>query len=133
MRLGNITIGLGLIYALSGSLLFFFFGDRIVSAYTTDPEARETGSRLIRIAAAFQFGDALQVILAGCLRGLGETRTQAVMNAIGHWGIGIPLGLYFGFHQGLGIEGLWLGLSAGLFSVAGLLLIRYRQHSRKLV
>jgi len=90
------------------------------------------GSRLLLITALFQFGDALQVILSGCLRGLGETRVQAGMNAIGHGVIGVPLGLILCFHLDLGIEGLWIGLSAGLFSVAALLGSRYRKRRQAL-
>ncbi len=125
VRRGRHTLLLGLAYATCGSLFFFFFRDPLVALYTTDEATRSIGVQLILIAGFFQFGDALQVILAGCLRGLGETKTQAIMNAIGHWGLGIPLGLYLGFWKNRGVEGFWIGLSIGLFTVAGLLLHRY--------
>jgi MATE family multidrug resistance protein len=125
IRRGRHTLLLGLAYASCGSILFFLLREPLVSLYTTDAATRRIGIQLILIAGFFQFGDALQVILAGCLRGLGETKTQAAMNALGHWGLGIPLGLYLGFWRGLGIEGFWIGLCLGLFSVAALLLHRY--------
>jgi MATE family multidrug resistance protein len=125
IRRGRHTLLLGLTYASVGSLVFFLLREPLVALYTTDEPTRRIGVQLILIAGFFQFGDALQVILAGCLRGLGETKTQAVMNAVGHWGLGIPLGLYLGFWKKLGVEGFWIGLCLGLFCVAALLLHRY--------
>lgn len=132
IRRGRHTLLLGLTYASFGSILFFLLREPLVSLYTTDESTRRIGMQLILIAGFFQFGDALQVILAGCLRGLGETKTQAVMNAIGHWGLGIPLGLYLGIWKGLGVEGFWIGLCLGLFSVAALLLHRYLAFAARL-
>jgi MATE family multidrug resistance protein len=131
VELGRKTLLLGLIYASFGSLVFLLWPGPLISLYTTDPATRDLGQHLILVAGLFQFGDAMQVILAGCLRGLGETRTQAIMNAVGHWGLGIPLGLYLGFHRGQGVVGLWIGLCAGLFAVAALLLFYYVRMSRR--
>ncbi len=125
--LGHKTIKLGLMYASFGSLFFFFGRHFLASSYTKDPETLVVGTTLLLVAGIFQFGDVLQVILAGCIRGFGQTRVQAQMNAIGHWAIGIPLGFLLTFHFGFGIAGLWIGLCVGLFSVSGLLYIRYRK------
>ena len=127
ITLGRNTILLGLGYASLGSLIFHLARYPIVHAYTSDPDTLRMGAELILIAAIFQFGDAMQVILAGCLRGLGETRVQATMNAIGHWLIGIPVGVVLAFHLHQGIVGLWIGLCIGLFTVAGLLYSRYQK------
>jgi MATE family multidrug resistance protein len=126
-ELGRKTLAYGVIYAIFGSLLLLLFRRPAMALFALEPDTLEIGANLLLITAIFQFGDALQVILSGCLRGLGETRTQAGMNAIGHGAVGVPLGLILCFPFGLGIEGLWIGLSAGLFTVAGLLWIRYRK------
>jgi MATE family multidrug resistance protein len=126
LELGSHTIRLGLIYAAIGSILFSLLRQAMVHAYTEDAETQRIGESLILVMALFQFGDAQQVILAGCLRGLGETRTQAIMTGIGHWLIGVPIGILLGFYFGYGIIGLWVGLSIGLFMVAGLLYFKYR-------
>ena len=72
----------------------------------------------------------MQVILAGCLRGFGQTKVQAQMNAIGHWLIGLPIGVALAFHVEMGITGLWIGLCTGLFSVAILLFLRFQKTTR---
>ena len=50
----------------------------------------------------------------GVLRGLGDTRTPMLWNLVGHWLIGLPLGYSLCFVLGLGVIGLWWGLSTGL-------------------
>ncbi len=125
-ELGYRTIKVGFAYALIGSFAFLAGKTLLVQAYTSDPETIAVGSSLLLIAAIFQFGDATQVILAGCLRGLGETKIQAIVNGIGHWFIGIPTGVFLAFYFGMGIQGLWIGLSLGLFTVATLLFFRFR-------
>lgn len=117
-KYGTGTIKLGILYAMIGSVILILFRDPIFRIYSNDPETIQVGGTLLFIAALFQLGDASQVIIAGCLRGFGQTKIQAVVNAIGHWVIGIPLGLYLALHLHWEIKGYWIGLSSGLFSVA---------------
>lgn len=76
---------------------------------------------LLYCGAAFQVFDGAQAILSGALRGLGQTRRPLLINLVGHWLIGLPVGLGLGFGLKWGATGLWLGLVAGLASVALLL------------
>ncbi|WP_332743487.1 MATE family efflux transporter [Hydrogenophaga sp.] len=50
---------------------------------------------------------------AGLLRGRKLTRAPMVYGLIGHWAVGAPIGIYLCEVQGLGIAGVWIGLSAG--------------------
>jgi MATE family multidrug resistance protein len=118
VKYGKFTIRLGLIYASVGSIVLILFREPIFKLFTQDPETIKIGSSLLFIAALFQLGDASQVVLAGCLRGFGQTKIQAIINAIGHWVIGLPLGLFLGYQMHMEILGFWIGLSSGLFSVA---------------
>jgi MATE family multidrug resistance protein len=69
----------------------------------------------------------VQVVAAGALRGLRDTRVPMLFAAVGYWGIGLPVGLVLGFPLGLGASGVWIGLAAGLAVVAALLLRRWRR------
>ncbi|HEX7879793.1 MAG TPA: MATE family efflux transporter, partial [Candidatus Eisenbacteria bacterium] len=102
-------------------LVFAVFPKPFVDAFTDDPEVLRTGTSLLRIAALFQLFDGLQVTASGVLRGTGETRLPMLVNLIGHWAIGLPIGVTLAFVMGKGILGLWGGLSAGLIVVSILL------------
>ena len=81
---------------------------------------------LLSVAALFQVADGAQVVLSGMLRGLHEGRAPMLIAATGYWIVGLPLAAALGFGAGLGTPGVWIGLTAGLFAVAGLLLLRWR-------
>jgi MATE family multidrug resistance protein len=87
---------------------------------------------LLLYAAAFQFPDGIQVLSAGALRGLKDTRMPMFLAAFAYWGIGMPLGAGLGLYLGWGPRGMWIGLIAGL-TVAALLLCRRFLHSSRRV
>jgi MATE family multidrug resistance protein len=76
-------------------------------------------------AALFQLADGAQVVGAGMLRGLQDTRAPMLMAAVGYWLIGAPLGLALGFGTELRGSGVWIGLAVGLLVVAVLLMVRW--------
>jgi MATE family multidrug resistance protein len=49
-----------------------------------------------------------------------------VINLVGFWLVGLPLGSWLCFGRGLGARGLWWGLVAGLATVAVVLALRVR-------
>jgi MATE family multidrug resistance protein len=111
------------------SALALLFGhDALVALYTRDAAVAALAGSLLLYAAAFQFPDGIQVLSAGALRGLKDTRVPMFLAALAYWGIGMPLGAGLGlglggFTPALGPRGMWIGLIAGL-SVAALLLCR---------
>ena len=78
----------------------------MLSVFTTDARVLEIGSRLLAIAAAFQLFDGTQAVTTGVLRGIGDTRTPMVMNVIGHWVLGLPVGYALCFRFGVGRDRL---------------------------
>jgi len=86
----------------------------LIGAFTTDPGVLTLGSSLLFVAAVFQLFDGIQGVATGVLRGLGDTRTPMIWNLFAHWFAGLPLGYWLCFSLGLGVLGLWWGLSAGL-------------------
>jgi MATE family multidrug resistance protein len=84
----------------------------------------------LAFAALFQVFDGGQVVGAGVLRGLHDTRVPMIYAAIGYWGVGLPVGVLLAFWAGLRGEGLWVGLAAGLAIVAGLMTFRWINRER---
>ena len=84
-------------------------------------------------AAIFQVFDGMQVVAAGDLRGLGETRIPMFANLAGHWLIGLPIGTLLAFGLGWGVVGLWVGLASGLAAVGVILLVAWMRKAARLV
>ena len=75
---------------------------------------------LLAVAAAFQLVDTLQVLAAGLLRGLKDTRVPMQIALFSYWIIGIPAAYGLSQYTSLQALGVWLGLAIGL-TVASLL------------
>ncbi|MCD4749471.1 MAG: MATE family efflux transporter [Thermoanaerobaculales bacterium] len=111
--------------------LFLFAPMPLAAAYTPVAEVLALAVVFIPIAGFFQVFDGLQVVSAGILRGLGDTRAPVVVNLLGFWLVGMPVSLALAFPLGFGPAGLWWGLVAGLGAVAVFLLLRIRRQLRR--
>jgi MATE family multidrug resistance protein len=107
----------GVVMTLIGAALFVW-PVALISGFTTDPRVIDIGVRLLAIAAAFQLFDGTQAVVTGVLRGIGETRMPMIINVIGHWVLGLPIGYVLCFSMAWGVQGLWTGLSVGLIFTA---------------
>lgn len=102
--------------------LSLFLDDRALAA------SGEAGVAMLRIAALFLLASATQTIATGALRGLQDTRAPMLIAGLGYWGVGLPAALLLGFRFELGGPGIWMGLTLGLTSVAGLMTLRWQRH-----
>jgi multidrug resistance protein, MATE family len=113
--------GLGALTQSAAALILIFAGSWISALYTEDAAVAALAVTLMRYAAVFQFPDGIQVLSSGALRGLKDTRVPMLITIFAYWGVGLPLGGWFGLHLNGRAPGLWVGLILGL-SVAALLL-----------
>jgi MATE family multidrug resistance protein len=74
--------------------------------------------------------DGAQVVGAGMLRGLHDTRVPMLFTFVGYWGIGIGIGAWLAFRRGWDGVGLWTGLAIGLAIVSVLMLYRWRRREK---
>ncbi|MBR9971780.1 MATE family efflux transporter [Magnetospirillum sulfuroxidans] len=84
----------------------------------------------LAVAALFQVVDGAQVVGAGALRGLKDTRVPMIFAGLGYWGLGIPIGALLAFGAGMGGLGIWIGLAIGLAVVAALVTLRWSLRRR---
>ena len=126
-RAGWTAVALGGVFMAATAALFLAMPRTLIGLFSPGPEVLALGASLLLIAAVFQLFDGLQAVATGVLRGLGDTRTAMLANFVGHWVLGLPVGYVLCFTYGLGVAGLWIGLSTGLI-VCGVVLTWYWHH-----
>lgn len=92
--------------------------EELPALYGAEPDVAALAVQVFPLAAAFQLADGVQVVGGAVLRGLGRPRPAAVLNLLGYYVLALPLAYFLAFAGGRGLEGLWLGLTLGLFVVA---------------
>lgn len=81
-------------------------------------------AKLLLVGASFFITDAAQFIATGSLRGLKDTRVPLLFIGIAGL-IDCFFSYLLGLKMGLGIVGVWIGLSTGTTIYAGLLVLRF--------
>jgi putative MATE family efflux protein len=107
-------------------LVFFFFPYALLRAFTSDEAVIELGTLFLKIVALLQVPLALTMVLAGSLRGAGDTHFIMVATTVGMWVVRVPLALLAGVWLHLGIYYVWLAMIADWTLRMVLMLWRYR-------
>ncbi|NNU79379.1 MATE family efflux transporter [Halovulum dunhuangense] len=121
-------------FAILSALVLWLLPETLIGLFIDreNPAAAEilqVGVVLLAVAAVFQIVDTLQVVSAGLLRGLKDTRRPMVIAVFSYWGVGLPVAYVLGFPLGLGGVGIWAGLAAGLACAAVLLTRRFMRRN----
>ena len=107
------------------SLAIFAGRWEIAGLYSRDPAVVASAAALLLMAGLFQFADGIQVAANGALRGIKDARVPMALTALAYWGIGAPVGVFLALAQGMGAQGMWGGLIAGLAAAAAMLSARF--------
>ncbi|MBZ9633960.1 MATE family efflux transporter [Clostridium sp. FP1] len=108
------------------AIILFVFGPQLVGLYTKDPEIIKMSSTALKIIAFVQPFQSSQLILAGALRGAGDTIWPLVSTFIGVIGIRTILAYIFVSKLGLGLSGAWIAVFVDQFIRWVLIYSRYR-------
>jgi MATE family multidrug resistance protein len=114
-----------LIWSIPRDLITLFLDDTPVNARVI-----ALSVSFLTIAAIFQVVDGAQVVGAGMLRGLHDTRVPMIFTFIGYWAIGIGIGIWLAFSRGWQGQGIWTGLAIGLAIVAVLMIWRWTRREK---
>jgi MATE family multidrug resistance protein len=129
-RAGWTSYALGVGFMACIAVLMMAFPRTLAGIFLDAADPKNAGviafaATFLGFAALFQVVDGAQVVGAGMLRGLNDTRVPMLYAAAGYWGIGATLGIVLAFPVGLRGTGIWIGLATGLAVVAGLMLWRW--------
>lgn len=114
-------------------LIFFFFPYVLLRAFTSDEAVIDLGTVFLKIVALLQVPLALTMVLAGSLRGAGDTRFIMVATMIGMWGVRIPIAFLAGYWLTMGVFYVWLAMIADWTLRMALMLWRYRSERWKTI
>jgi putative MATE family efflux protein len=88
---------------------FGLFGEPLMHLFSSDPEVTRLGGAVLFIAAWNQPFMALAQVLAGGLRGAGDTRYPMIVTMLSVWAVRLPVGWLLGIALGWGLQGIYLG------------------------
>lgn len=123
---------IGLLVAGSMAVIFFFFGRYLAWMYTDDVTVMANTALVLKIYALIQPAQSTAFILAGALRGAGDTKWPLYATAGGVWLARVALAALFinVFHWGL--VGAWLGMAGDQLGRTAVISSRFKSGRWKL-
>ncbi len=85
-RCAHTSRNMALVMGVGTALVFLFFGKYIAFLYSDDPSVIMTAALVLKIYAIAQPAQSTQFVLAGGLRGAGDTTYPLYSTALGIWG-----------------------------------------------
>ncbi|MCF8243193.1 MAG: MATE family efflux transporter [Melioribacteraceae bacterium] len=132
-KAGFTSILLSFSLMLVFGILMIFFNKILPHLYIENREVIDIASKLIIVAAFFQVFDGTQAAGLGVLRGLKDVKIPMVLAFSAYWIVAIPTSFILGFTFEMGVVGIWIGLAAGLASIAVLLVFRFNRVSKNII
>jgi putative MATE family efflux protein len=108
------------------AVIFFVFGNFVAALYTKDPTVIHQSATALKIIALVQVFQSTQFILAGALRGAGDTRWPLISTFIGVAGVRVILALVFVNVLHLGLIGAWMAMAIDQTTRSVVIFFRYR-------
>ncbi len=120
------TQRVGMAVSIIIGIVFAFFGKNIVSLYNQDSTIITIGGNIMFFVAAMQPVQSIQFILAGGLRGAGDTKTTAIITFITILIVRPVVAIALVKLTPLGLYGAWVALSCDQCLRSLLVWLRYR-------
>jgi MATE family multidrug resistance protein len=117
-------LALGVMTTLAS--IFALIPELVVAPFGPSPEVVELSIHLLWVGAAFQVFDAVAMVGLSTLNGAGDTRFAMWCSVLPSWLVKLPVGAGLALSAELGAVGAWLGLTAEIVVVSGLVVLRIR-------
>lgn len=125
------TMRISLLVMGAVGVIFALFGPQLAAAFGSTPEVLAQAGDAIRIGALEQPSIAVQMVIAGSLRGAGDMRTPMYATLLGTLFFRVPIVYLFAVVFGWGLNGVWLGTALDWTARAALLYFLFRRGAWK--
>ncbi|MGJ8629200.1 MAG: MATE family efflux transporter [Sulfitobacter sp.] len=128
VRSTRLALFSGVAFILACSVVLFVCSEGIPKLFLDNSnhsieisEISDIATKLIKISTVFLLANAVQIVIAGILRGSKDTVVPFMLSVGGNWFIGAGIGFYLAFIMDMQVFGLWMGVIAGQFAMSGAL------------
>ena len=115
----------GMVVSIIIASCFILFGKQIIGCYSSDAYVIENGYRVLILVAIIQPLQSSQLILAGALRGAGDTRVTAAITFATVFLLRPGLAMLLVYKINWGLTGAWIAMVADQLVRSILVLARY--------
>lgn len=108
LKRGLKTLKIAVIVSAAVSLAVALIGEPTLAVFTTDANIIAIALPVLWAIVFIEPGRAMNIVLMGSLKSVGDVRFPVVIGIICMWGIAVVLSYFFGITLGLGLLGIWL-------------------------
>lgn len=119
-RFAYLSVALGVVIMAVTGALMFMMAPWMFSLLTPDPAIRALGAQVLRIEAFAEPLFAASIVVAGALRGAGDTLAPSVLNLVSMWGVRLTAAVMLA--PRFGLPGVWAAM-CGELCVRGILFL----------
>src|SRR3954470_3397817 len=123
---GWASAGMALVWSIVAGAAFALFAPDLLGLFTNSSSVVLAGVGALAVVGLGQPAQGLIFALGGALRGAGDTRFPLIVSLVNWFLIRLPLAYVLAFPFGMGLTGIWLGVTADYFVRAGVLALRFR-------
>lgn len=113
----KVSIYSSFVIALLNTAILYFFRRAIGGLFSNDQEVIDLVDKVMPMAALLQVSDGPACICGGILRGQGRQYIGGYLNMIAYYIFSLPISLGLAFGTSLELNGLWIGITVGVFIV----------------
>ena len=117
---------MAIVWGSAAGIAFILVPSFLLNLFTISGAVVIAGVGALAVVGIGQPAQAVIFALGGSLRGAGDTRYPLLVSFVSWFVLRLPLAYVFAFVFGLGLTGIWLGVTIDYFVRAALLALRFR-------
>ena len=129
LNFGWYSIKIAILLSTGMAGLFAILGHPLMSIFTQNQSIIKLGAIVIAIDVILEVGRSTNIVGIGALKAVGDVRFPVYIGIFSMWTIAVGLGYILSIKLGLGLIGIWIGLTCDECFRA--ILVIYRWKSRK--